>query len=153
MKTRSLFFSLLLFLVLPSYAQAAASVIQIWPDKIVYHPDEKAILKVDVTTDSATNQTVTLVFDLVSQLDAKMEIARRTVSLETHRTNSVSFAWNPAPRDFGHAAVVSVLDESGKLLDRKEEFLSVTDDLWKVALLNMLSHFQVVPKTFEDSPN
>src|SRR5689334_6377025 len=88
---------------------AAVTIEKVWPDMQAYYPDQQANLRVDLTCD--TNQTVTLVFDLVSLLDTKEEIARQNVQLAPHQTNSVSIAWNTGKHDYGHAAVVSVLDE------------------------------------------
>jgi hypothetical protein len=132
---------------------AAATIERVWPDKMMYDPNQPAELRVDIRHDAATNLTVTLAFDLVSRLDSTQQIARQRLSLEPQRTNTVSFAWNTGRRDYGHAAVVSLVDDEGRLLDRKETFFSITDNLWKVAQLSMVSHFQIDPKKFDDAPD
>ena len=148
---------ILLFLILLTWAGslcAAVVIERIRPDKMIYPPNAPAVLKVDLKNTAESADAVMVVFELLSELDNKEEIARQAVTLAPKGSTTISLAWNTGPRDYGHGALVSVRDKSGgKVLDKKEEPFSITDNLWKVARANLASHWCVIPKTFDDSSN
>ena len=113
---------------------AGVAIERVWPDKMIYSRNAPAVLLVDLKNTSDAARSVTVVFELSSELDRKEEIARQDVTLPAQGATTVRMAWTTGRRDYGHGALVSVLDKSGAMvLARKEEPFSITDNLWKVA--------------------
>ncbi len=71
----------LLLLVGTLPLRAAVSVERVWPDKMVYAPNSPAVLQVDLKNAGEAPVNVTVVFELMSELDRKEEIARQAVAL------------------------------------------------------------------------
>ena len=135
---------------------AAVVIAQIRPDKMIYPPNAPAVLKIELNNTAGVAASVTVVFALLSELDHQEEIARQAVTLGPKESTSMSLAWNTGRRDYGHGALVSVLDTNGTtVLDSKEEPFSITDNVWKVALDNQACYFgySIYPKTFNDMPD
>lgn len=153
MKTSLLLSILALLLGAIGNGWGAMVIDRVWPDQMVYYPNQAAVLRVDLKNDSETGQEGTLVFELTGQLDQKEELAREAVTVGPREKKTVELKWNTGQRQYGQSALVTVFDKSGKMtIDKQEECFSISDNLWKVAQLSMVSHFQVVPKNFDDSP-
>jgi len=124
----------------------AVFVTVIEPNKILYEENETASVKVTVRNTTATGQKVTLVALQHLDLDTVNEAGRGNISIPAGGESKWAVSYGVGPETYGRALEVKVLDESGKEIDRWQEYYQAAKEWFRVQMhtggrYNNMSHY------------
>ncbi|MDD5706434.1 MAG: hypothetical protein PHR35_10935, partial [Kiritimatiellae bacterium] len=120
-------------------------------DKILYEEGEDAVATVFLINTSLAKKTLTLAAIQITDLDDKQEVARETVSVPAEGSIQCDFRYNVGPETFGRALEVRLLDETGKEIDRWQDYYQSAREWLRVQMHspgrynNMVHHFASEP--------
>jgi hypothetical protein len=116
-----------LLLALASISQAKEKqleVVRVWPEKLLYGTKEPVQITVTLRNTMAAPQQADLFVTLVSDVNTKREVSRRSVTIPTGTTKVV--VSTESHEEFGHE-VQAVLMQNGREVSRGREFFTVCD--------------------------
>lgn len=123
-----------LLLTLGGVCAAELTVEKVWPEKLVYYPEEDALATVTLHNPEATPAQGVLVVELVSELDRVRLLLRQEVSLQADQTLLVPVRWNTGAEEWGFEIRATLLDEGTRVLSSARDFLLVVGDIYKVSI-------------------
>ena len=116
-----------LLLTLASISQAKEKqleVVRVWPEKLLYGTKEPLQITVTLRNTTGASQKADLFVTLVSDVNTKREVSRRSVTIPTGTTKVV--VSTESHEEFGHE-VQAVLMQNGREVSRGREFFTVCD--------------------------
>jgi hypothetical protein len=112
-------------LVPTAIAAADLEIARVWPEKLLYAPDESAKITVTITNAAETAQRAQMTVTLATDLAEERELWAGTVDVEPGAARIVSVTAT-LTEEFGHE-VAAVLERNGREISRAREFFTVTD--------------------------
>ncbi len=111
---------------------------KVWPNKVVYRPEEEATAAVTLRNPSDAVRTGQLICEAVTGLDEVRRLDEREVTLKPHQRLTLEIPWNTGQRQWGMAFRARLLVE-GKEVDEAQEYAGVTDFAPSVSQVGILN--------------
>ncbi len=96
----------------------------IWPEKLFYHPGDKAVGRIVLKNTTTHEQNLTLRIALAHELGSETALLKQRLTLPPRSQKRVYFHWSVGP-DVGGYALIGRIEKEGKLLHERREYFTV----------------------------
>ncbi|MCM8768181.1 MAG: hypothetical protein NC911_00625 [Candidatus Omnitrophica bacterium] len=108
-------------------------IVDVFPDKIRYLPYENGKVGVKVENLTQENKNIKLRFDLITDIDEIKKTEVKDINVASGQIKSVSFPFKLDNTRYGYSTKFTLF-ENGNILDLKEEFFTVHENPWAIAV-------------------
>jgi len=96
--------------------------LRVWPDKIVYAPQEVCTIKVYITNESDAARQLRLTAQVEYELTSKESLSSQQVTIAAHEEKTLSFTWKPTRELLGCAVKVRAFEGEQAVAEAAEYF-------------------------------
>ncbi|MCM8786284.1 MAG: hypothetical protein NC827_00665 [Candidatus Omnitrophica bacterium] len=108
-------------------------ILDVFPDKIRYLPNEKGKVDVKIENLKGENKNIKVKFELITDIDEIKKTEIKEINIEPKQIKGVSFDFKLNNTKYGYSTKITLFEDN-KISDIKEEFFTVHENPWAIAV-------------------
>jgi hypothetical protein len=108
-------------------------ILEVFPDKIRYLPNEKGKVDVKIENLKDENKDINVKFELIAGIDEIKKTEIKNLNLQPKEIKNITFNFQLDDRKYGYSTKITILS-NGRIIDTDEEFFIVGKNPWSIAV-------------------